>query len=80
MYSGQSLIPASDTALPFFFDIAQELPQQLRMDIGDKKIVHLPMEAGGCIEDQQAYGIAIASLRIASEIPLSWKGAPSGSV
>src|SRR5260370_21660017 len=72
MHSSESLISARDTALPFFFDIAQELPQQLCMDIGDKTIVHLPMQTAGGIDDQQASRIAISSLRIASEIPLSW--------
>jgi hypothetical protein len=41
------------------------------MDIGDNKIVHFSVEVGGCIDDQQAYGIAIASLRIARAIPLA---------
>jgi hypothetical protein len=40
------------------------------MDIGDNKIVHFSV---GCIDDQQAYGVAIASPRIASAIPLPWK-------
>ena len=70
-HSGQPLISARDTTVPTFFDVPQELPQQLRMDIGDKKIVHLSVKIGGCIDDQQAYGIAIASLRIARAIPLA---------
>jgi hypothetical protein len=75
MHSGRPLISARDTTLPRFFDIdiPQELPQQLRMDIGDNKIVHFSVEVGGCIDHQQVYGIAIASLRIASAIPLPWK-------
>jgi hypothetical protein len=73
MHSGQPLMSARDTTLPRFFDIPQELPQQLRIGIGDNKIVHFSVEVGGCIDDQQAYGIAIASLRIATASPLPWK-------
>jgi hypothetical protein len=51
----------------------QKVSKQVRRDVGDQQPIRLPVELGCCEKDQQAYGIAVAPLSVASEISFARK-------
>jgi hypothetical protein len=50
MYRRQALVAAGDAALALLFEMPQELPDHLRVEIADHQIVYLSMKIACRIE------------------------------
>src|SRR6516164_1153763 len=67
----KTLITAGDAAFSFLFNVPQEGTQQVSIDVGDEQLVHFLMCLRSSEDHEQPDCVAIALLRIASQIPLA---------
>src|ERR1039458_3113050 len=70
MDSRQALIARGDRTAALLFEMSQEGPNYVGVDVGHKKLVSLLVQPAGREHDQKTQRIPIALLRIAREVAL----------